>query len=404
MASSEDSIWCARIRYELVANILPFWRERMVDPRGGFYGYADCDGVIDVAAPRASVVNSRLLWTFSTALRTLGGTDNRDSAEWARDYVLKQFVDAEYGGLYWMVAADGRPLADRKQIYAQAFGIYALAEFVRATGDAAALAQAVDLYNRIEAHAADPVYGGYIEALDRRWQPLADMRLSDKDLNSPKSMNTHLHVMEAYTNLLRVWRDPALLARQTALIGLTLDHIVDGDRGHFKLFFGRDWTAESDHVSFGHDIEGSWLLVEAAEVVGDPALSARVRAVALTMAERTLLAGRDRDGSLFYEADGHGRMIDADKHWWPQAEALVGFYNAYEMTGERRYREAAVAVWDFIETRVADRVHGEWHAKLGADGQPRRPEQDADVCLAGPWKCPYHNSRACFEMMARLGG
>lgn len=401
MAGTED-ILAAAIRQELVQNILPFWQGRMRDPKGGFFGAAGIDGTVDTKAPRSAVVNARILWTFSAATRLLGPA-YRDSADWAYDYFRAHFIDREYGGVFWQLDAAGRPLSDRKQVYAQAFAIYALSEYHRISGDEQSLEAAIRLYKLIEQHAADRWDGGYVEARDRYWRPLADMRLSEKDLNSPKSMNTHLHVMEAYTNLLRVWRDPELVARQGKLINATLDHIVDASSGHFKLFFDMSWSPLDRHVSFGHDIEGSWLLVEAAEVLGDAPISERVRSVAILMAEKALAEGRDADGSLFYEADGEtGELVDPNKHWWAQAEALVGFYNAWQMTGDGKFKDAAESVWNFIDGKVADRVHGEWHAKLSPDGRPYGPDEDADACLAGPWKCPYHNARACFEMIERL--
>lgn len=403
MTMPDDDFRAAAFRRELETSILPFWAGRMRDPAGGFFGAAGVDGVVDRSAPRSAVVNARILWTFSTATRLLGPVW-RDSADWALDYLRRHFVDAEHGGVFWQLDAAGRPISDRKQIYAQAFAIYALSEHARATGDKASLDLAIALYRLIERHAVDAVAGGYLEALDRRWQGLDDMRLSEKDLNSPKSMNTHLHIMEAYTNLLRVWRDPELIARQRALITVTADRIVDAEAGHFKLFFDMDWRSLNRHVSYGHDIEGSWLMWEAAEVLGDAGLIARIRPMAIRMAEATLAEGRDVDGSLFYEADGAtGQLIDANKHWWAQAEALVGFENAFAMTSETKFRAAAEAVWAFIATKQVDRVHGEWHAKLGPDGRPFTPAEDADACLAGPWKCPYHNARACFEMIERLG-
>lgn len=403
MAGTDD-ILAAAIRQELVQNILPFWQGRMRDPKGGFHGAAGVDGAVDATAPRAAVMNARILWTFATATRLLGPA-YRDSADWAFDYFRAKFLDGEHGGVYWMLDAGGRPISDRKQIYAQAFAIYALSEYHRATGNEEALGLAIALYQLIERHAADRWDGGYVEARDRAWRPLEDMRLSDKDVNSPKSMNTHLHIMEAYTNLLRVWPDPELAARQGKLIKTTLDHIVDAATGHFRLFFDMSWNSLNRHVSYGHDIEGSWLLQEAAEVLGDADILARVRPVAVLMAEKALVEGRDGDGSLFYEADGEtGELIDANKHWWAQAEAMVGFQNAWQLTGDEKFREAAVTVWAYIDGKVADRVHGEWHAKLTPDGRPYAPDEDADACLAGPWKCPYHNSRACFEMLERLGG
>ncbi len=391
----------AEVLRELTETILPFWQGRMRDPAGGFFGAADCNGIVDKKAPRASVVNARILWTFATATRVLGA-NYRATADWAFDELRTRFLDGEHGGVYWLLDAQGQPLSDRKQIYAQAFAIYAFSEYARATGNRDSLKLAIDLFRLIEKHAADRERGGYIEALDRAWKPLDDMRLSTKDLNSPKSMNTHLHIMEAYTNLLRVWRDPALVARQADLIAVTLDRIVDD--GHFKLFFDMDWRSLNDHISYGHDIEGSWLLVEAAEVLGSETLIARARDAAVRMAERTLAEGRDADGSLYYEAHGDGQLIDANKHWWPQAEALVGFQNAFEMTGNPAFAEAVRDVWAFIRDHVTDHAHGEWHAKLTPDGRPYTATEDADACLAGPWKCPYHNGRACFEMLERLKG
>lgn len=394
--------WAARIEKELRENILPFWMRHTVDrENGGFYGKIDCDGRIHRESPRASVINSRILWTFSAASR-LVGAPYRATADWAYDYIVRKFWDAEYGGVYWMLDHQGNPLSDRKQIYAQAFAVYALAEYYRATAKPESLELAQRLFRLIEGHSRDAVWKGYLEARGRDWSALEDMRLSEKDLNCPKSMNTHLHVMEAYTNLLRVWRDPELEARQKELLEVTMDRIVDNATGHFKLFFDNQWNSLSDHVSFGHDIEGSWLIQEAAEVLGDRALLDRARKLALRMAQTVYEEGLDKDGSLFYEADSKGLMTDPNKHWWAQAEAVVGFYNAYQLSGQEHFLKQAYRVWKYIETNIVDRVHGEWHAKLSPAGVPYLEKDDADACLAGPWKCPYHNSRVCYEMMERL--
>jgi len=181
-----------------------------------------------------------------------------------------------------------------------------------------------------------------------------------------------------------------------------MDHITDASTGHFRLFFDERWNALSDHVSFGHDIEGSWLIVEAAEVLGDAGLIAQARKLAVIMANAVYRQGLDRDGSLFYEVDGHGTIFDPKKHWWAQAEAVVGFYNAFQISGETRFLDAARAAWDYIEAKVVDRVHGEWHAKLSPEGVPLTAQEDSDACLVGPWKCPYHNARLCYEMIERL--
>jgi mannobiose 2-epimerase len=402
MTPDNKRAWAVRIERELRENILPFWTNRTVDrDHRGFHGKIACDGSVDLQAPRASVINTRILWTFSAATRLLG-EQYRATADWAFDYIVTRFWDADHGGVYWMLDYRGNPISVRKQIYAQAFAAYAMAEHYRASGNPASLEFAQRLFRMIETHSRDLVSEGYLEARDRDWSPLEDMRLSDKDLNSPKSMNTHLHVMEAYTNLLRVWRDPELKAAQKELLEVTMDRIVDNGTGHFKLFFDNRWNSLNDHVSFGHDIEGSWLLLEAAEVLGDLALLNRARVLSITMAETVYREGLDTDGSLFYEADSKGVIIDPKKHWWAQAEAVVGFYNAFQLSGDERFLSQSYRVWEYIEAHFVDRVHGEWHAKLSPPGKPYLETEDADACLVGPWKCPYHNSRVCYEMMERL--
>jgi len=368
---------------------------------GGFFGTVHSDLAVDKEAPRSCVVNARILWTYSAAARLIDPA-YRPVADWAFDYVAGKFRDREQDGLFWSLDRQGRPISDRKQTYAQAFGIYGLAEHHRLTSDPASLDLAIRLHALVEQRCHDPVFMGYIEARDRAWRPMADMRLSERDLNSPKSMNTHLHVLEAYTNLARVWPDAGLLVRLRELLQVMLDHIVDPSSGHFRMFFDERWNSLSPHVSFGHDIEGSWLLTEAAEVLGDPALLVRARSTAMRMAHAVLEQGADEDGSVVFEADGEGRLLDSNKHWWVQAEAVVGFFNAWQISGDMRFREASRRAWDYIETHVVDRQHGEWHAKLSRGGKPLSEAEDPEACLAGFWKCPYHNARVCYEMLGRL--
>ena len=261
---------------------------------------------VEKESPRAAVINARILWTYSAACR-LYGAEYREMADWAYDYIVKKFWDAEHGGVYWMLDYQGKPLSDRKQIYAQAFAAYGMAEYFRATGKPESLELAQRLFHLIEEHSYDSVWKGYLEARGRDWSALADMRLSEKDLNSPKSMNTHLHVMEAYTNLLRVWKDPELEAKQKELLEVTMDRIVDSSTGHFKLFFDNQWNSLTDHISFGHDIEGSWLMLEAAEVLGDPALVGARADACCIHGGAVYEQGLDQDGSLFYEANSGGR-------------------------------------------------------------------------------------------------
>ncbi|QCT01526.1 N-acylglucosamine 2-epimerase [Paenibacillus algicola] len=389
--------WAASIEDELKNNILSFWLNHTTDEvNGGFYGYINRSQQVDKTADKALVLNARIMWTFSAAYRLYRDSRYLETARRAYQFLKDYFTDAEHGGLYWSVSAAGEPVSTKKQVYGQAFVIYAYSEFYRATGDVSILKEVIELYHVLERHAYDPVHQGYIEALTREWKETNHNSLSAKDLNSKKSMNTHLHVLEAYTNLYRIWPAPELRHQLHELITVTLDRIVCQDSWHFKLFFDMEWQRESDHISYGHDIEGSWLLYEAAEVLGEPDLLAKVRSAALQMAEATLKEGVDQDGGLFNEAGPSG-LLDTDKDWWPQAEAVVGFYNAFQLTGNETYRDAALKAWTFIERHLVDKKHGEWHWSVRRDGTLSHNEEKA-----GPWKCPYHNSRACMEMIQRL--
>jgi len=382
---------------ELTRNILPFWMTHAVDEtHGGLHGAVTNDLRVDDDVPRSSVLCARVLWTFAAAYRRLGDPAYLAMAERTYDVLTRVFWDPEHGGLYWQVDREGRPVADRKHHYAQAFGVYGLSEFHRATGDPRSLELARSLFDLLEEHAYDPVEGGYFEGSTRDWRPLADVRLSEKDLDAPKSMNTMLHLLEAYTDLLRTWDDERLRARLDALLRTFAHRILDPKTGHLRTFFDDRWRPVSENVSFGHDIEASWLLCEAAEVRGDPALRGETRRLAVVLADAVHRDGTDADGSLFSEGSPNG-VIDRGKDWWPQAEGIVGFYNAYQITGDERFAEAAIRCWRSAQDRFVDRENGGWFKRLSPDGTP-----DPARGKAGPWDCPYHHSRACLEMMERL--
>ncbi|MCR4405604.1 MAG: AGE family epimerase/isomerase [Anaerolineae bacterium] len=386
-----------QLEAELVGNILPFWMTHVVDEvNGGFYGAVDNDLRVHNEVPRSAILCARILWTYATAYRILGVEQYLSLARRAYDYLTNVFGDQEYGGLYWAVDYKGSPVFDRKHHYAQAFGIYALSEYYRATQEPQSLMLAQTLFRLLEKYAYDAVYQGYIEGRSRAWETLTDMRLSDREPNCRKSMNTMLHILEAYSNLLRVWDDAHLKAQHRALLTVFLQHILDQQTGHFKLFFDDQWRSLSENVSFGHDIEGSWLLWEAAELQGDPPLSAQARESAISMAAAVYREGLDEDGSLFYESGPQG-LVDTSKAWWAQAEAVVGFYNAYQLSGQEHFAQAAYRCWTYIQAKMVDRHHGDWFKRLHRDGTP-----DHTSYKAGPWECPYHHSRACFEMLARL--
>ena len=377
-------------------NILPFWQGMADSENGGFYGEADFYGKADKTADKGCILNSRILWTFSAAYRICGDEQYRTYAARARDFLSDAFWDKTHSGLYWLVDYTGRPLNARKQFYNIAFGIYALSEHYLASGDQSSLELATALFAMTEKYGLDPSAGGYVEASTREWHDIDDFRLSDKDLNSPKSMNTNLHVLEAYTNLARAGKDERVRKALEALLRITLDKIVNRN-WHFELFFNMDWHTLSKDISYGHDIEGSWLMYEAALAVGDESLICKVKQAALAIAGVILAAAIDhKNGGLFSGCNEAGQ-IHAKKEWWPQAEAVAGFYNAYELSGEQKYFDAADSIWSYIKNHFADNIHGEWHNELSLDNTP-----DINMPKAGFWKCPYHNARACLEIIRRM--
>jgi cellobiose epimerase len=398
MDAKELSAMRDAVRRELLGNILPFWMRHAPDPvRGGFRGRVSNDLVPDDAAPRGLIVNARILWTFSAAHRVHPDPAFLDMAVRARDALMTGFWDREKGGAFWMLNPDGSPLDPKKKIYGQAFFIYALAEHVRTTGDPAALERAREAFGLVERYGYDARNTGYFETFERDWTLASDLRLSDKDLNEAKSMNTHLHLMEAYASLHRVWKDALLAGRLRQLIVNFRDRIIDRLKHRMICFFNETWEPRSTLVSYGHDIEASWLLCEAVEALGDASLAGEIRSLSVPMAEAVYRDGRDEDGSLWYEADPSG-VIDSDKHFWVQAEAVVGFLNAFQLSGDPRYIEASAKAWAFIDRRLVDRKYGDWIYRVDRSGNPTGNEPKISE-----WKCPYHSGRMCLETEERLG-
>jgi mannobiose 2-epimerase len=386
-----------RVEAELLSDILPFWLKHTIDEeRGGFHGQIANELTIDPHAHKGLILNARILWTFARAFSVYKEPIYLATARRAYEYLCRHFWDYEFGGVYWMLDSNGLPVDTKKRIYGQAFTVYALAEYAHATGEQEAVDRAMRLVEQIESAGHDDAHLGYFETFERDWTLAVDQRLSDVDMDEKKSMNTHLHLLEAYATLLRYHEDVTVRFRLRELIEIFLKYIVDPATQHFILFFDEEWRPRSKKVSFGHDIEGSWLLCEAAEVLGDAEVLSRVQAAAIKMAQAVYAQGLDHDGGLMYERESDGHF-DTDKHWWPQAEAVVGFLNVYELSGQQHFLQAADRSWRFIERFIVDRVHGEWFWLVSKDGVP-----DAHQDKVGPWKCPYHNSRACFEVMERL--
>ncbi len=406
-------------------NILRFWMEKMVDrENGGFYGRIDADEVLHKDAEKGAILNARILWSFSAAYRVLGNPEYLKMATYAKDYFIEHFIDKEYGGVYWSLDDKGNPLNTRKQFYAIGFAIYGMSEYARATGDREALDCALQLFDCIEEHALDPVYNGYIEAKTRDWQPIADMRLSELDANFPKSQNTHLHIIEPYANLYRCLCElhhaescdyvPVLgsvlsvgvsvpqdtIDRVGAalrnIIGIFTDKILNPETHHLDLFFEMDWTRGAGHLeSYGHDIECSWLMHEAALVLGDPYVLEKVEPI-VQMVAKASDKGLRPDGSMIHEANLDTGHVDDDLHWWVQAENVVGWMNIYQYFGDKDALQHGIRCWQYIKDNLIDWENGEWHWSRHPDGTLNTVDDKA-----GFWKCPYHNSRMCLEIIER---
>lgn len=398
----------AEVQEVLENNILDFWLSNMIDDEhGGFYGRMTGEGQLVKDADKGGILSARILWAFSAAYRVLGNPEYLMAATLIKDYIIEYFYDNQFGGTYWSVDYLGNPKDTKKQFYAIGFMIYGLSEYARATGDRQALDYAIKLFDCIEQHSLDKMAGGYIEAQTRQWNEIADMRLSELDANFPKSQNTHLHIIEPYTNLYRCLMECEASttpgdARERVekalrnLIDIFTDKILNPQTHHLDLFFAMDWTREAGALeSYGHDIECSWLMHEAALVLGDQAVLDKVEPIVKLVAKASE-KGLNADGSMVHEANLDTGYVDDDRHWWVQAETVVGFINLYQHFGDEGALQKALRCWQYIKDNLIDREGGEWFWSRDAQGNINRRDDKA-----GFWKCPYHNSRMCLEIMER---
>ena len=379
------------VRENLTSCILPYWL-KLKDPRGGFYGEVAADGTVLYDAPRGVILNARIMWSFAAAYQALPDTAYLVAAVHARDYFLEHFCDHKYGGVYWSVDAAGERLDTKKQLYSQGFAIYALSELYKATGDDEVLKNAINLYKVVEAYFADKENGGYTEALARDFSPLEDMSLSAHDINADKTMNSHLHVLEAYANLYQVWPDEELKAAVEKLLDIIGTKVMAAD-GHLQLYFRKDWSVMPGGVSYGHDIETSWLALECADALKDIDVVNRVRPWALAMGK----AGNEGlfpDGSMRYEKFLDGKYDDS-RQWWVQAETVVGNLWLWKYHSDPQGAERALSAWNYIRENLVDSKDGEWWWAVLPDGKV-----DLSQPKVGFWKCPYHNTRMCLQVLS----
>ena len=378
-------------------NIFNYWINNTTDGvYGGFVGRIDENNEVFANAPKGSVLNARILWSFSAAYNLTQNPDYLRYAERAYQYIIDHIIDKEFGGVYWSVDYEGKPLDTKKQVYANAFTIYGLSEYYLSSGNEDAKTLTIELYNLLVKNSFDTKNTGYLEAFTRDWQPLNDLRLSAKDANEKKTMNTHLHVLEAYTTLYRIWQPEELKLQIETLIHNFLDHFIDPKTHHCLLFFDEDWNNKSGLISYGHDIETTWLLQEAAEVINNESLLERIKTINIPITEATI-AGLDDDGGLWYEYEPADHQLIKQKHWWVQAETLVGFFNTWQITGDEKYLAIVEKNWQYIKAKILDKKNGEWLWGIDENGETMMGEDKAGI-----WKCPYHNSRACMEIIKRI--
>lgn len=377
-------------------SILNFWQQHTIDKEfRGFYGRLDNSNKVIAGSPKGSVLNSRILWAFSSAYNLTGNKDYLDNAERAFQYILDFFIDKKNGGVYWTVDYKGEPLDTKKQFYALSFAIYGLSEYYRASKNQQAKEVAIELYHLIVEHSYDTINGGYIEALSEDWKEINDLRLSKKDANEKKSMNTHLHVLEGFANLYRIWTNEVLKNRIDELVHIFLNHIIDKNANHLILFFDEKWNVKSNIISYGHDIEAAWLIQEAAQIIGNNELLKKIKLKSIQLANAAA-EGLDKDGGLWYEYNAGENHLIKEKHSWPQAESMIGFFNAWQITGDESYLEKSLNSWRFIQEHILDKKNGEWFWGVKENYNVMNEDK------VGIWKCPYHNSRACIELTKRI--
>ena len=381
-----------QVKEHLLSDIIPFWQRLRDEEYGGFYGYMGYDLAIDKKAVKGCILNSRILWFFSNAYLLLKDEQLLKDAGHAFEFLKDHCLDEENGGIYWSLTYAGKPEDTTKHTYNQAFAIYALSSYYDASKDEQALKIAQELYRIIETKCKDEY--GYLEAFNIRFEPAENDKLSENGVMAEKTMNTLLHVFEAYTELYRVTHDEKVADNIRYMLDLVADKVYNSKIGRQEVFFDRTWNTLIDLYSYGHDIEAAWLIDRGLEVMGDDTYTAKLSPITKTITEN-IYKRAYIDHSLVNEAENG--VVDTTRIWWVQAEAVVGFLNGYQKSPEHKeYLEAAEDIWGYIRDYLVDKRCSEWYWALDENRKP------LEKPIVEPWKCPYHNGRMCFEVVKRL--
>ncbi|MCM1267036.1 MAG: AGE family epimerase/isomerase [Bacteroidales bacterium] len=381
------------VRQHLTDGIIPFWKKLRDEKYGGYYGYMDHDLKVDEKAVKGCILNSRITWFFANAYMTLKDESLLAEANHGYEFMTKYCVDHEKGGVYWSVAYDGTPEDTTKHTYNQAFSIYALSSYYDASKDESALALAKELFHIIEERCMDEI--GYKEAFDREFREIENDKLSENGVIADKTMNTLLHVFEAYTELYRVSGDAAVKKRLYWILDTIADKIYNPKLHRQEVFFDREMNTILDLHSYGHDIETAWLIRRGTDVLGDKAYEEKMLPIILDLTSQVYEVAFD-GRSLANECEKG--VVNENRIWWVQAETVVGFLNGYQLAPEHKeYLDAARAEWAFIKEYVIDKRDGsEWFWDVNKEGQAVSGQP-----IVEPWKCPYHNGRMCLEVIRR---
>lgn len=385
-------MFVTEIKEHLVNDLIPFWQGLKDEENGGFYGYLSYDLKLDKNAVKGCILNSRILWFFSNAYMLLGDPSLLESATHAYQFLKDYCVDNEFGGVFWSLAYDGTPEDTTKHTYNQAFSIYALASYYDASKNPEALEIAWKLYDLVESKCKDEY--GYLEAFTRNFEPEENDKLSENGVIAEKTMNTLLHVFEAYTELYRVTKEEKVAEQIRFMMDIIKDKVFNKEIGRQEVFFDKTWNSLIDLYSYGHDIETAWLVDRGLEVLGDEAYTNMLSPITKIITEN-IYNRAYMDHSLVNESENG--VVDTTRVWWVQAEAVVGFLNGYQKQGNKKFLDASEDIWNYIKEYFIDKRNGsEWFWSVKEDHTPNEKP------IVEPWKCPYHNGRMCFEVLRRM--